>query len=181
MDDVEFQDGGYYYPMSNNEYPAHLNHSRGFAKVTLNISSIILVPKTLWKRFEANIKWKLIEPKLDEMIKLNEKSARATYGMQYNLYPFTRLKQFADMSGPVGDFAKKTLQTTPDEWMGMRVDEWDLQLCRLGLGKLGSNQPQAEFKMLLDKYPLLKLDNTSKEMKQAFVDYITLIDNASKE
>ena len=181
MEDAEFQAGGYYYPMSNNEYPTHLNLLRGFAKVTLNIPTIILVPKTLWKKFEANIKWKLIEPKLDEMIKLNEKSARATYGMQYNLYPFTRLKQYAEMSGPVGDFAKKTLQTTPDEWMGMRVDEWDLQLRRLGLNKLGSDQPQAEFKMLLDKYTLLKLDNTSKEMKQAFVDYITLIDNASKE
>ena len=181
MDDIEFQEGGYYYPMSNNEYPAHLNHLRGFAKVTLNIPSIILVPKTLWKKFEANIKWKLIEPKLDEMIKLNEKSARATYGLQYNLYPFTNLRYYADMSGPVGDFAKKTLQTTPDEWMGMRVDQWDLQLRRLNLVQIGSDQPKTEYKMLLDKYPLLKLNSHSKELHQAFVDYITLIDNASKE
>ena len=181
MDDIEFQEGGYYYPMSNNEYPAHLSHLRGFAKVTLNIPSIILVPKTLWKKFEANIKWKLIEPKLDEMIKLNEKSARATYGLQYNLYPFTNLRYYADMSGPVGDFAKKTLQTTPDEWMGMRVDQWNLQLCRLGLVQIDSDQPKTEYKMLLDKYPLLKLNSHSKELHQAFVDYITLIDNASKE
>ena len=181
MDDAEFQAGGYYYPMSNNIYPAHLSLARSFVKLVLNTPKIILVPKTLWKKFEANTKWELLEPKLDEAIKLNEKSVRNIYGSQYNQWPFTRLKQYANMSGPLADFAKKTLQTVPEEWMGMRPDVWDTQLRRLGFNRLENTQPDAEYKRLLDKYPLLKLDNNSKDMQQAFVDYITLIDNASKE
>jgi hypothetical protein len=181
MDDAEFQRGGYYYPMSNNDYPRHLNNLTGFATSTLNIPCILLVPKTLWKKFEANTQWKLIEPALDVLLKANEKAARAIYGARYDKYPFNDLKHYASMSGPIGDFAKKTMTTYPDKFLGLTGDSWDVQLVRLNLGGFTNSQPRAEHKMLLDKYPLLKLDRQSKEMKQAFVDYITLIDNASKE
>lgn len=181
MDDAEFQAGGYYFPMSNNEYPQHLPMLRDFATATLNVPRIILVPKTLWKKFEANDKWKLIEPELDTLLKTNEKGARAMYGAMYNKYPYTDLKHYANLSGPLGDFAKKTMTTYPDKFLGLGIDGWDYQLNRLGLGGFTNSQPRAEYKMLLDKYPLLRLDRQTKEMKQAFADYITLIDNASKE
>lgn len=179
--DAEFQAGGYYCPMSNNEYPQHLPMLREFAKETLKVPRILLVPKTLWKKFEDNTKWKLIEPALDVLLKANEKAARAMYGAMYNKYPFTDLKHYANLSGPLGDFAKKTLTTYPDKFLGLTPDNWDYQLNRLSLGGFTNSQPRAEYKMLLDKYPLLRLDRQTKEMKQAFADYITLIDNASKE
>jgi len=181
MDDAEFQAGGYYYPMSNNDYTRHLPNLREFAKETLKVPRILLVPKTLWKKFEANGKWKLIEPALDTLLKANETAVRAIYGTRYDKYPFSDLKHYASVSGPIGDFAKKTLTTYPDKLLGLTADGWEQQLLRLNLGGFTNKQPTAEYKILLDKYPLLKLDRNSKEMRQAFVDYITLIDNASKE
>ena len=181
MDDAEFQAGGYYYPMTNNDYPRHLVSLMGFAKEVLKVPTILLVPKTLWKKFEGNPKWKLLEPALDTLLRVNEKAARAIYGTRYNKYPWTDMKHYADLAGPIGDFAKKTLTIYPDKLMGLTSDGWEQHLVRLNLGGFNDNQQRAEYKMLLDKYPLLKLDRNSEEMKQAFVDYITLIDNASKE
>jgi len=181
MDDTEFKGGGYYFPMSNNEYPQYLSSLREFAKETLKVPRILLVPKTLWKKFGDNTNWKLIEPALDVVLKANEKVARALYGARYDRYPFTDLKHYDSMSGPLGDFAKKTQTIYPDKFLGLTSDNWDYHLNRLSLGGFTNSQPRAEYKMLLDKYPLLRLDRQTKEMRQAFVDYITLIDNASKE
>jgi hypothetical protein len=181
MDDAEFQSGGWYYPMSNNDYPSHFNHLTEFATMALNVPCILLVPKTMWKKFEANPKWKLIEPALDVLLKDNEKAARAIYGARYDQYPFTNFKHYTDLAGPVGDFARKVTATCPDKFLGLTHGRWEMQLTRLGLGGFNDKQQKAEFNTLLDKYPLLKLEDNRKEMKQAFVDYINLIDNASKE
>jgi hypothetical protein len=181
MDDAEFQAGGYYYPMSNNNYPSPFNYLTEFATMALNVTCILLVPKVMWKKFEANPKWKLIEPALDALLKANEKAARAIYGSRYDQYPFTNFRQYAGLAGPVGDFARKTMTTFPDKFLGLTHGQWDIQLSRLNLGGFNTKQQMAELKMILDKYPLLKLENNSKAHYQSFVDYITLIDNASKE
>jgi hypothetical protein len=177
MDDAEFQSGGWYYPMSNNDYPSHFNHLTEFAQEMLKIPCILLVPKTMWKKFEANPKWKLIEPALDVLLKDNEKAARAIYGARYDQYPFTNFRQYVSLAGPVGDFARKAETPSPEKFLGLTQGQWDIQLSRLGLGGFNTKQQYAEMKILLDKYPLLKLENNMKEMKQAFVDYIEMIDN----
>lgn len=180
MDDVEFQGGGYYYPMSNNIYPSHLSGLVEFIKLTLK-TNIILVPKTLWKKFEANTKWKLLEPAVDELLKQYEKPVRLIYGADYNQYPFNLLHQFNGLKGIVGDFARKTTHVQPDNYVGLSRMSWSSNLKRLGLEDFNNKQQMADYKMILDKYPLLKLENTSKAHHQSFVDYINLIDNASKE
>jgi hypothetical protein len=177
MDDAEFQSGGWYYPMSNNDYPSHFNSLTEFAQGMLNVPCILLVPKTMWKKFEANPKWKLIEPALDVLLKDNEKAARAIYGTRYDTYPFTNFMQYAGLAGPVGDFARKAAAKSPEKFLGLTHGQWEVQLTRLGLGGFNTRQQYAEMKILLDKYPLLKLDQNLKDMKQAFVDYIEMIDN----
>jgi len=181
MSDATFQLGGYYYPMSNNQTPRHLANLLEFIKITLSTAQFTLVPKTLWKKFEGNPKWVLIEPKIDETLKKHEKSARAVYGMNYNKYPFYRLTQYNKLKGVVGDFARKTDLPVPDTFLGVDRESWSVHLTRLGLTGFTDTQQKAEYKAILDKYPLLKLENTSKDHYQSFVDYINLIDNASKE
>ena len=180
MSDATFQLGGYYYPMSNNQTPRYLANLLEFIRHTLN-TDFILVPKTLWKKFEGNPKWVLLEPKIDEMLKKHEKSARAVYGMTYNEYPFYRLRQYNKLKGVIGDFARKTDLPVPDTFIGLERGGWRDHLKRLGLPEINNNQTMAEYKAILDKYPLLKLESIAKEHYQSFVDYFNLIDNASKE
>lgn len=180
MSDVNFQLGGYYYPMSNNQTPRHLANLLEFIKQTLN-TQFILVPKTIWKKFEGNPKWVLIEPKIDEMLKKHEKSARAVYGMTYNEYPFYLLKQYNNLKGVIGDFARKTDLPFPAAFIGLERGGWRNHLKRLGLPEINNNQVLADYEAILDKYPLLKLESTKKVHYQSFVDYFNLIDNASKE
>lgn len=180
MDDARFQKGGYYYPMSNNSYPDVICKAAPFIKQKLGMDEVVLVPKTLWKKFEGNSKWKLLEPALKDAVGLEATDVRKTFGNRYNIYPLTNLRPFRDVKGPVGDFARKTEQAEPYEYMGVNVYHWKGILMGYNLDTFSNRESEKEYANLLDKYPLLRLYDVggTDKLHQDFVDYITMIDNA---
>jgi hypothetical protein len=182
MSDATFAAGGYYVPMSNNEYPSYLCGLDGFVKQALNYDTILLVPKTLWKKFQGNAKWKLLEPEITRCLTLHEKSARDILSGRYDHYSYSRLAKFKHLTGVVGDFARKIANPQTQEYMGLSADRWSSHLSRLGLSEIDiHSKAKAEYQTILNKYPLLYFFADSSTLTTAFADYINLIDNASKE
>lgn len=180
MDDARFQKGGYYYPMSNNEHPSVVRKAAPFIKQKLGMDEVVLVPKTLWKKFENNSKWQLLEPALKAVVEAEASNVRKALGNRYDIYPLTNLRLFRDIKGPVGDFARKTWQVTPSEYMGVSVTYWKDILMDYKLDTFNDRVSEAEYTQLLDKYPLLRLygGGGTNKLHQDFVDYINMIDNA---
>ena len=177
MDQAMFQKGGFYYPMEGGIYPKHLINLIPLAKSEL-LQEIILVPKPMWKKFEAAPQWYLIEPKLDELIKARAKTAQHTLGNSYHYYTYLRLRPFDAATGIVGDFAKRLNGTNQSEYLGLTRSVWDSNLQRLGLPTINDKKVDQEYKEVLDKYPLLGLDVNLERNAKHFLNYINLINNA---
>ena len=180
MDDATFQTGGYYYPMSNNEFPRVLYSLSHIVHDKLG-QHVILVPKSLWKKFEGNSKWQLLEPAITAVVKAEADNARKVLGSNYDAYPLSGLKPFKDLIGPVGDFARKVVAPQPHMYLGAGRSSWRNILENYNLPALESDKPEQEYKALLDKYPLLKVTMEYKGSNfQPFVQYINLIDASAK-
>jgi hypothetical protein len=177
MDDAMFQKGGFYYPMEGGIYPKHLINLIPLAKSEMQ-QEIILVPKPMWKKFEAASQWQLIEPMLDELIKARAKTAQHTLGNSYHYYTYLRLRPFDAATGIVGDFVKKLNGTNQSEYLGLTRSVWDDNLKRLGLPLIHDEKVSQEYKEVIDKYPLLGLDVNLERNAKHFLDYINLINNA---
>ena len=182
MDDTDYAAGGYYYPMSNNSFPYGFNSLAAFVESKLG-SSIVLVPKPLWKKFELHSEWKLVEPAIDAAIRKEAGRAAQVLGNDYRKeYMFARFANFKHLPGIVGDFARKAEEQKPTTYLGMGQDEWDIELRERGLPTIPNDAPAKDYAAVIDKYPLLKLyTGRVGEGLQAFADYIKLIDNANKE
>jgi hypothetical protein len=190
MSDEVFQQGGYYYPMSNNEYPSMYHPALGFIQKKFSVHNVTMVPKTLWKKFEAADNWKLLAPALEAAVLAEEPKVRLALGRQYNMYPMMYFGALEPAGGPVGEFAKN-VKTTSSTYMGLDRSAWDAVLGYYGRSPIGNEVAESEFKAILDRYPLLKLfidrqkqaQDFIDRQKQAqdFIDYIKLIDNAAKE
>jgi hypothetical protein len=179
MDDATFQTGGYYYPMSNNEFPRILYSLSHIVHEKLG-QHVILVPKSLWKKFEGNRKWQLLEPAITAVVKAEADNARKVLGCNYDAYPMSNFKAFKDLIGPVGDFARKVVAPQPHMYLGAGRSSWRGIFDHYNLPALESDKPVQEYKALLDKYPLLKVTMEYKGSNfQPFVQYINLIDNAN--
>lgn len=180
MDDAAFKAGGYYYEMSNNDVPYHVrigaplfaNHFK---------SNIIMVPKTLWSKFAGQSQWVLGEPHLAALVKLKVTEAHSIFSNRYGSYPMSQLGEFMKVAGPVGDFAKKVNAVRPSELLGLGYSAWETLLGWYSLPKFDNKLAEAEYKTLLDKYPLLRLHNGSGKLRNEFIQYFNLIDNAAKE
>lgn len=183
MDDARFQKGGYYYPMTNNEYPSVVRKAAAFIKLKLNMDEVVLVPKTLWKKFEGNSKWQLLEPALKAAVEAEATNVRKALGDRYNVYPLTGLRPFRDVAGPVGEFARKTEQPERTSYMGVNAYDWKDILVAYQLPTFSDRASEVEYNQLLDKYPLLRLYGSggTHKLHKDFVNYINMIDNAAKE
>ena len=183
MGDDRFQKGGYYYPMTNNEYPSVVRTAAPFIKLKLNMDEVVLVPKTLWKKFEGNSKWQLLEPALKAAVEAEADNVRKTFGNRYNIYPLTNLRPFRDVAGPVGEFARKTEEPERSSYMGVSAYNWKDILVHYKLETFSDRGSEGEYNQLLDKYPLLRLygGGGTHKMHKDFVDYINMIDYAAKE
>jgi hypothetical protein len=180
MDAAEFTKGGYYYPMKNNEYPKFLYEVGPLVKEALGMDNTILVPKTLWKNFEAAPQWKLLEPAIDALVAKEAEKVRKTFGNVYKRYPLAHLSCFAGMEGAVGDFARKVRdEVRSSTYMGVGSHVWAKMLSKCGIETFDNKLSDAEYNGLLDKYPLLKLYNNN--YNKEFAQYIKLLDNAAKE
>jgi hypothetical protein len=177
MDQAMFQKGGFYYPMEGGAYPKHLINLIPLAKSEL-LQEIILVPKPMWKKFEAAFQWQLIEPKLDELIKARAKTAQYVLGNSYNRYECLKLRHFDAATGIVGNFVKKLNLTKPTECLGLTRGVWDDNLKRLGLPLIHDERVKQEYKEVIDKYPLLGIDVNFERNAKHFLHYINLINNA---
>lgn len=179
MSAEEFDKGGYYHPMSNNDYPRIYYKLMPLVEKIFG-QKIILVPKTLWKKFEGNIKWRELELALNSLVRKEAANVQKNLGNRYDIYPLVHLRDFRDMTGPVGDFAKKVAATSLDSYLGVVKAHWNDILTHYGLSPIHDKDSTAEYKALLDKYPLLDLYSNSKRFGD-FGHYITLIDqNNSK-
>lgn len=181
MDDTTFQNGGYYYCMSNNDFPRILYSLSFLVKSKLG-QDVILVPKSLWKKFENNNKWQLLEPAIEAVVKAEADNARKVLDTLYDRYPLSDLKVFKDLAGPVGDFARKVDAPKEYEYLGAGRTAWGKILTYYNLPDLESDKPEQEYKALLDKYPLLNVTTNYRGNNfQPFVHYIQLIDSQSKD
>jgi len=177
MDQAMFQKGGFYYPMEGGVYPKHFINLIPLAKSEL-LQDIILVPKPMWKKFEAAPQWHLIEPKLDELIKARAKSAQDKLGNSYHYYTYLRLRPFDAATGIVGDFAKKLNGVKQSEYLGLTRGVWDDNLKRLELPLINDERVKQEYQEIINKYPLLGLDAILDRNAKHFLHYINLINNA---
>jgi hypothetical protein len=183
LQDADFQQGGYYLPMSNNEYDTDVVMVGHMLKKTLNVAEIIVVPKTLWKRFEANPKWKLVEPELSAIVSKEIATVTNLFSNQYSVWPYNQLTAFSETSGDLGVFAKRVKLTVSSDYMGLNKDQWVKLLQKYGhTVKINNDRVAHEHGMILKKYPMLKLyEPTYAKHLPLFRDYVNLIDNATKE
>lgn len=180
MDDATFQKGGYYHPMSNNDFPRVLYSLSFLVREKLG-QDVILVPKTLWKKFEGNNQWQLLEPAIEAVVKMEADNARKVLGSNYDTYPMCDLKAFKDLTGPVGDFARKVVAPQAHTYLEAHRSAWRNILDYYRLPALESNKPEQEYVALLDKYPLLRVTTMYRGNNfQPFCDYIQLIDASAK-
>jgi hypothetical protein len=173
----DFDKGGYYYHMEGGAYPETLMQLRTFIEQQLGMP-IILVPKPMWKKFEAATQWKLLLPKVDAMIKQYSSSALIVLGNQHDYYPFTKLRGMGSCKGPLGKFSQMIEVKTAKQFMGLDRSVWDEQFQRLGLPVINNDEVLEEYNKILDKYPLLKLYDGRDKIKHHFLHYVNLIDNA---
>jgi hypothetical protein len=177
MDQAMFQKGGFYYPMEGGVYPKHFINLIPLAKSEL-LQEIILVPKPMWKKFEAASQWQMIEPKLDELIKARANTAQNVLGNSYNRYECLKLRHFDAATGIVGNFVKKLNLTKPTECLGLTRGVWDDNLKRLELPLIHDERVKQEYKEVIDKYPLLGIDVNFERNAKHFLHYINLVNNA---
>lgn len=180
LDDAAFKAGGYYYEMSNNDVPYHV---RVGAPLFANHfkSNIIMVPKTLWSKFAGQPQWRIGEPHLAALVKSKVTDAHSIFSNRYGSYPMSQMLEFKGVTGPVGDFARKVATVRPTELLGLGYSAWETLFSYYGLPKFDNKLAEAEYKTLLDKYPLLKLFSGPSKLHNEFIQYINLIDNAAKE
>lgn len=177
MDDTMFQKGGFYYPMEGGCFPQYFLNLIPMAKSEL-LQDIILVPKPMWKKFEAASQWLLIEPVLDKLITSKAQLAQHTLGNRYYRYDYAKLHVFTNDTGIVGEFAKKANAARQLEYLGLTRDVWDDNLKRLGLPLINDKKVDQDYNSILDKYPLLKIDTNFDRHLTHFLHYINLINNA---
>jgi hypothetical protein len=141
---------------------------------------VVFVPKTLWKKFEGQSNWISFEPALKKLVEEEAPNVRKVFGNKYNIYPFTNFRSLSEAGGVVGEFAKKVSEDRPSYHLGLVCAQWADLLRHYSLPMFSNQGVEAEYKSLLDKYPLLVLGNVSENVKD-FVRYVQLIDNAAKE
>jgi hypothetical protein len=179
MDDATFKAGGYYFPMSNNDIPYHIRRAHTVSKDKFG-KDVVFVPKTLWKKFEGQSNWISFEPAFKKLVEEEAPNVRKVFGNKYNIYPFTNFRSLSEAGGVVGEFAKKVSEDRPSYHLGLVCAQWADLLRHYSLPMFSNQGVEAEYKSLLDKYPLLVLGNVSENVKD-FVRYVQLIDNAAKE
>ena len=174
MDDAEFTAGGWYVPMSNNEYPDVLDILRHWEV----LPDAILVPKTLWKKFEANTLWKPLMPQIKVMANTGAKAAQATLSrLKGDVWRTVWAPAMVTRAGILGEVSRKLTASHATTYLGLNVTEWNRLLKYSDLEPI--TQKAEDIDPVLDKYPLLKVYD--RQLDKAFQDYIDLIDNAVKE
>ena len=173
MDDAEFKAGGWYVPMSNNEYPDVLDALRHWEV----LPEAILVPKTLWKKFEANPLWKPLMPQIKVMAASEATMAQAALGRAKADYWRTSwAPAMTARTGMLGEVSRRLTEVLPTTYLGLNMTAWNRLLKYSDLEPI--TQKAEDIDPVLDKYPLLKVYD--RQLDKAFQDYIDLIDNAVK-
>jgi hypothetical protein len=179
MPAAEFKAGGYYFPMSNNDIPYHIRRTHMVSKDKFG-KDVVFVPKTLWKKFEAQSNWISFEPALKKLVEEEATAVRKTFGNVYNLHPFNNFRNLSEAGGAVGEFADKVNEDRPNLHLGLNSSQWADLLRQYSLPMFSNQGVEVQYKNLLDKYPLLALCSGNNNIKE-FVRYVQLIDNAAKE
>ena len=181
MDDAELKAGGYYVTMVNNDYSGHLNFMCKFVKEAGLGDRILLVPKTLSKKFLAAPQWKELEPAINEVITREAPKAVSLLSNDYSAYPFYKFNDLVGVGGTVGAFVALSKAHIDKSWvyLGMNKPQWGQVLDRLGLPLPNNDRATLHYKAILDKYPLLDLYRGGTN--DSFIQYIALINNAKQE
>jgi hypothetical protein len=187
LTDADMKAGGLYYPMTRDEYPWVLRMVQ-LLVTHMGAKSFVLVPKTLWKKFETSPQWKPVMPALEAFVKGEEKKLHSLFNNRYDLHlgynhgSMTYLKKFLHVGGDVAAFAEKVAKGNPSEHLGVMRQHWQDLLKHFGLPELHDKDSTKEYYSVLDKYPLLRLYGGDR-MTQEFFDYIKMTDatNADKE
>lgn len=180
MSAAEFTSGGYYVPMSNNEYPVYMRLLVPFINSKFRMNGVWMIPKTHQKRFQNASQWKDFTPVLQDAVVGECKNLYKIFNDNYNYYEFRALKGLCDVSGIIGDFVKKIDKVYETHYEGVSKGNWEEALRRYGLDTFNNDTCMSEYKSIMQRYPLLKYLQTGLTTKQIedFKDYIKMIDNA---
>lgn len=176
MDDAEFQAGGIWMPISNNRPDdAHYRYVF-YLKVMRNlglVSSVVVVPKTYWPRFEKASNWKTLRSVVDEYVK-NNLEAKQKFAAS-NSWTASEYRYLASLGvsnkwfGPI----KKGVEESKKTYHGLYCgDMWKLLRMTGNLGK--GVDVESYMDSFYKQYPLLKLYRSG--MDEEFREYVRMVD-----
>jgi hypothetical protein len=184
LSNQDFQDGGYYVPISNNMPDgAHTNWSF-FKEVLAKVEregDVYLVPKTYWKKFEGASQWKTLRSFVDDYVSKDTKKK-----IEYALSDWSSNRDVSDLSKlPVSNQIFTALRRKHQEKVAPvdNLSKAEMSVLLKATGKIYrevKDYPTKYVDMIFDKYPLLRLYN-GRAMNQEFADYVHMIDAQSNE
>lgn len=158
VDDTEFKAGGVYLPISNNDVLEGQNKFWLVAAIC-GLGSMVVVPKTHWKKFENATNWKPLWEYAGEsiLVDLDKKKAWASEGSDTHPINFVPKIQSLNVSCPLVSRLKSlgNIDTLEKKFNATRREMLEfLTILNITVPVKNEVKPLAE--RVLDKYPLLK-------------------------
>jgi hypothetical protein len=183
LSDKEFQDGGYYIPISNNmadDEHKHWESLHQYMKAIKGFDRCIVVPKTYWSKFQNAPQWKTLRSLAQEYVEQDTKKK-----VEYALSDWKHNRHAQILVNlPVGNaiFAGLRRKVYEDVKTYDWLSQSDMKNLLVITGKLDwgeQSYPDKYVAMIYSKYPLLTYYRNS--MEQEFADYVQMIDAQEEE
>jgi hypothetical protein len=176
MDDATFNAGGLYTVTNNREYPRLIRLAEDFIKGFMGVPHIVMVPKSLSKKFEAADNWQVLEPELEKSLRSVAEEVRKALNNRYDNFEYHLFKEYAGkFGGKAGEFASKVKNYVLPAPHKLGLHTWRDIFGILKLPMPSDDEVRAEYHYVLRKYPLLGMLNNSKYTEE-FVRYVKLVD-----
>lgn len=172
MSPEEFQKGGVYVKLKNKDLVCdRLGRASlvSAGQAALGLTQVICVPKTLWKRFEDDPNWELLEPKVRTFVETDTKEKLRLCESYWDSFGF--LNRVAKLGiAPVKPPQKRQLH-------GSGLSRAVLLSLLVAYGKAPADLKTADQRFqesVLKKYPLLRYYSYGSEAE--FKEYVRLVD-----
>lgn len=180
MEDTEFQSGGVWMPISNNQPDEdHEYYDTMFKamKPLCKVGTLIVVPKTYWKRFEGAENWVKLKDVVEEYLDVDlEKKQKFASSLLWNRIECHYLSELK-MSNPWLSKIREGYHASRGTYDNISCGAMHTLLS--ATGKLGDTvDVKGYLARLYDQYPLLR--HYRGDSSDAFCEYINLMDAKQK-